>query len=145
MDEKLTLTCLACGQRNRAAGARLSEAKCATCGARLIGDKPADIDPATLDAAMKDGLPLVVDFWAAWCGPCRAMAPEFSKAAQALQGRVRFAKIDTERFPQVSARFGIRGIPLLIRFDKGREAGRLAGARPAAQIADFAAGQAARA
>jgi thioredoxin 2 len=97
------------------------------------------------ELVLNAGRPVVVDFWAAWCGPCRAMAPEFSKAAQALQGRVRFAKIDTERFPQVSARFGIRGIPLLIRFDKGREAGRLAGARPAAQIADFAAGQAARA
>jgi thioredoxin 2 len=145
MDQPLTLTCLACGQRNRVAGERLAQSKCATCGARMVTGKPVDIDPATLDSAMKDGLPLVVDFWAAWCGPCRMMAPEFGKAAQAMEGKVRFAKIDTERFPEVSARFSIRGIPLLIRFRSGREAGRLAGARPSAQIADFAAAEAARA
>jgi thioredoxin 2 len=72
------------------------------------------------------------------------MAPEFSKAAAGMRGRVRFAKLDTERFPQVSARFAIRGIPLLILFDGGRERGRLTGGRPAVQILDFAA-QAARA
>ena len=102
--------------------------------------KVAEIDPAALAAAVGDGMPLVVDFWAPWCGPCRMMAPEFAKAAQALAGRVRFAKIDTERFGQVSAQFGIRGIPLLIRFERGREAGRLTGARPAAEIAEFALG-----
>ncbi|WP_342742334.1 thioredoxin family protein [Roseovarius marisflavi] len=88
-------------------------------------------------ATQTDELPLIVDYWAPWCGPCRMMAPEFSKAASALQGRARFAKIDTEQFPQISQRLQIRGIPLLILYNRGAEIGRSSGARPAAEIEDF--------
>ncbi|MCR8726744.1 thioredoxin TrxC [Frigidibacter sp. ROC022] len=141
MADRLTLACLQCGQKNRTAADRVEAAKCATCGAKLVTGKVAEIDSRTLAAARGDGLPLLVDFWAPWCGPCRQMAPEFAKAAEALKGRVRFAKIDTERFPQVSAQFGIRGIPLLILFQNGKELDRLPGARPASGIVDFLRGK----
>ena len=84
-----------------------------------------------------DGLPLIVDYWAPWCGLCRMMAPEFAKAAAALRRQARFAKINTEQFPQVSSRLNIRGIPLLILYAGGHEADRLSGARPAADIENF--------
>ncbi len=94
--------------------------KCATCGTPLLDGKVRAIDAGMLDKAVRnDELPLVVDFWAAWCGPCRMMAPEFAKAAAALAPGARFAKIDTEADPAVSARFDIRGIPLLIAFRGG--------------------------
>lgn len=133
------LTCLACGQVNRVASDRLaSKPKCGTCGQSLLNGKVAEMDIAAHDKATRsDTLPLVVDYWAPWCGPCKMMAPEFAKAANALILKARFAKIDTEQFPKVSQRLGIRGIPLLILYSKGREVARLPGARPAKDIEDF--------
>jgi len=139
MMDSVKLTCLDCGQPNRVPADKLgSGPKCGTCGAKLADGKVAALDPKTLKKAIaNDGLPLIVDFWAPWCGPCRMMAPEFAKAAQALRGKVRFAKIDTQDYPQVSTERGIRGIPLLILHKNGREADRLPGARPAADIEAF--------
>ncbi len=139
MQDTAKLTCLSCGQVNRVPTARLDAGpKCAKCGTPMVGGDVAEIDMPVHDKATKaDDLPLIVDYWAPWCGPCKTMAPEFARAATALRFKARFAKIDTEQFAEVSQRLGIRGIPLLILYAKGREVARLPGARPAAEIVDF--------
>ena len=134
------LVCLECGQTNRVPQERLDAGpKCGTCGAALMDGKAHEIDADTLAKAIRtDEAPLVVDFWAPWCGPCRMMAPEFSKAATALKGKARLVKLNTEQHQKAAAQFGIRGIPTLIAFGKGREAARQSGALPAAKIEAFA-------
>nr|WP_321507582.1 thioredoxin TrxC [uncultured Celeribacter sp.] len=133
------MACPTCAQVNRVPVAKLSAGpKCGTCGAPLMSGKVAELDPKGLQAlSKKDDLPVIVDFWAPWCGPCRMMAPEFAKAAQELKTRARFAKINTEDYPTVSAKNGIRGIPALILYQGGKEIARLAGARPARDIVAF--------
>lgn len=133
------LTCLSCGQANRVPQDRLkSGPKCGACGDQLMHGVPSDISLDVLQKAERtDDIPLVVDFWAAWCGPCKMMAPELAQAARALEGRVRFAKLDTEAFPAAGARYGIRGIPLLVAFRGGREIDRRTGVMPAKDIADW--------
>ncbi len=82
----------------------------------------------------EDGIPLLVDFWATWCGPCKAMAPVLDRLAGELEPRVRVAKLDTDAVPEIAARYGIQSIPTLILFQDGREAARTAGAMPAEQL-----------
>jgi thioredoxin 2 len=139
MAEAVKLCCAACGQMNRVPVARLAAGpKCGICGAALVDGRVHELDAAAHDKAVRgDDLPLIVDYWAAWCGPCRMMAPEFAKAAKEMAPQVRFAKLDTEAHPAVSQRAGIRGIPALILYHRGREVARLAGARPAAEITAF--------
>ncbi len=134
------LACLDCGQVNRVPEEKLGVGpKCGTCGAPLMPAKAVEVDLATLEkAARVDDLPLVVDFWAPWCGPCRMMAPEFSKAAGQLAGKARLVKLNTEADPQAGAKYGIRGIPTMVKFKGGREVGRQSGAVQAAAIVGFA-------
>ena len=138
----MKLTCLDCGQLNRvAAGRPHDQAKCGTCGAPLFPAKVPEIDARTLEkAARHDDLPLVVDFWAPWCGPCRMMAPEFARAAGELAPAARLAKRNTEDHPQAGARHAVRGIPTMIAFAGGREAKRQAGAMRSPQIVDWVRG-----
>lgn len=138
--DAVKLTCATCGQANRVPVARLSEGpKCGTCGAALADGRVADLDAVTHDKVTRgDGVPVLVDYWAPWCGPCRSMAPEFAKAAKTLAPAVRLMKLNTEDHPAISSRAGIRGIPALILYRGGHEIARLAGARPAADILAFA-------
>jgi thioredoxin 2 len=139
MADPVKLCCMTCGQMNRFPADKLASGpKCGSCGDPLLEGRVVELDPATHDKATRnDSLPLVVDYWAPWCGPCRMMAPEFSKAAKILSGKARFAKINTQDHPKIAERAHIQGIPALILYQNGREVARLAGARPAADITGF--------
>ena len=136
------LTCLDCGQINRVPAEKLGAGpKCGTCGTPLMPGKAVEVDAATLARAAKaDDVPLVVDFWAPWCGPCRMMAPEFSKAAGQLRGEARLVKLHTEDHQTAGTKYGIRGIPTMVAFQSGREARRQSGAMPAGQIVNWVRG-----
>ena len=140
--ETVKLVCATCGQGNRLpVEKRAAGPRCGSCGDPLAEGKVLELEPKLHDKMIRtDDLPLIVDYWAPWCGPCRMMAPEFAKAAKALRGRARFAKINTQDHPMIAQKLGIKGIPLLILYKGGREVARLAGARPAAEIAEFAKG-----
>jgi thioredoxin 2 len=130
------LVCPACAAVNRVPHDRpAAAAKCGSCGGRLFAGRPVTLTAASFDRHLReDGVPLLVDFWAAWCGPCKAMAPVLDRLAGELEPRLRVGKLDTDAVPDIAARYGIRSIPTLILFQGGREVARTAGAMPAAQL-----------
>ena len=132
MSETLHVACPRCDTLNRLPRSRLGQAaKCGRCGNPLFQGKSLALDARRFAAhAERSDLPLLIDFWAAWCGPCQMMAPVFEQAAAQLEPHVRLAKVDTAAAPDLAARFGIRSIPTLVLIHRGREAGRSAGAMP---------------
>jgi len=129
MDTSLKVVCANCITTNRLLRERLDTAKCCNCKQALIADHPYELTEANFDRHVSaDELPLVVDFWAPWCGPCRMMAPAYEQAAAQLGPNIRLAKLNTEAEPNIAARFGIRSIPTLIAFKNGREVARQSGA-----------------
>ena len=140
MDEKgVILTCTSCGKRNRVPfGSK--EARCGDCRTPLpSASEPIEVpDAAAFDALLRSSsLPVVVDFWAPWCGPCRMVAPELARVAANNAGRYLVVKVNTDEIPELGDRFGIRSIPTMAVFSNGREAARTSGARPAADIEAF--------
>ncbi len=137
MVDRLIVACPACNTLNRAPPDKLSGGggKCGSCGAPLFEGHPVALDAGSFEThAAKTDIPLVVDFWAPWCGPCKAMAPQFEKAAAGLEPEVRFGKVNTDEEQQLAGRFGIQGIPTMILFHRGREIARRSGAMNAAGI-----------
>jgi thioredoxin 2 len=136
MSEALHTVCPHCEAINRLAGARLADSpKCGQCHRALFDAHPAELTAEKFRKHLqRNDIPLLVDFWAPWCGPCVAMAPQFAAAAGTLEPRVRLAKVNTELEQSLAGEFAIRSIPTLILFKGGREIARQSGSLGAADI-----------
>ena len=136
---KATLACFFCDQLNRVDLGRIDHhPKCGSCGKPILLDRPVKVTDVEFDRVIADAeVPVIVDFYADWCGPCKVMAPLFDELAHEQQGKALVLKLDTDRSPQVPGRLGIRGIPTLIVFQGGKEIGRQVGAVPKQALTDL--------
>ena len=137
---RLNVACVHCLATNRVPASRLADDPvCGRCGKDLLTGRPVELSDADFDRyTQRTELPVLVDFWAPWCGPCLGMAPQFDLAASQLKGRAVLAKVNSDDNPKTSARFGIRSIPTLVRLESGVERSRQAGALQAGQIVSLA-------
>jgi thioredoxin 2 len=136
MPDAIHIPCASCLSINRVPGSRTGDhPTCGKCKSALFADHPAELDAASFQTFVeRSDLPVVVDFWAPWCGPCHAMAPQFESAARKSAGRALFAKLNTDAAQDVAACFAIRAIPTMIAFRGGREIARQSGAMGEQQI-----------
>jgi thioredoxin 2 len=135
-DTRIQLACPHCGAQNRLPAARIDDApNCGRCSQPLLQGQPLALGDTDFDAVVgATALPVLVDFWAPWCGPCRAMAPAFDQAGRQTAGRALLVKVNSDDNPQLAARFAIRSIPTLVKLQGGREVQRQSGALPASGI-----------
>lgn len=130
------IVCSACGATNRVGEDKdLMAGKCGKCGLALFSGQPADVRGAILEKHIaRSDIPVLVDVWAPWCGPCRVMGPQFEAAARAAEPDIRFVKLNSDDNQDLAGRLGIRGIPTMILFQNGKEAGRVSGVMSSADI-----------
>jgi thioredoxin 2 len=139
MADPLLTVCPACQKMNRIPAVRLAEKpNCGACGKPLFTGEPVDVDSAAFDRHARGDLPVLVDVWAPWCGPCRTMSPMFARAAEALEPGMRLLKLNLDNAPDIGRRFGIQSVPTLLLLHNGQLKAQTAGAMDAGRIVAWA-------